>query len=395
MTEFKTDALVVGHLCLDIIPEFLIGNVPLSQILVPGKLVDMGGVVIGTGGATSNTGLALHRLGFRVGIAGKIGADIFGDAIITLLRKTAPRLVDSMIVSPTDGTSYSVVLNPPGIDRIFLHSTGANDTFGAADVPDESLDGVRLLHFGYPPLMRRFQVDGGSELLALFERARSRGITTSLDMSRPDPDGLSGKVDWPQLMKNVLPVVDVFLPSFDEILFMIDRPRFDRLQEKAGEGNPTAHVDVDSIRDAADLLLGMGAAMVGFKLGDQGFYLKTTADSGRLAAMGHAAPENREAWLGKEFITGCRRVEVAGTTGAGDCTIAGFLGALLKGLSADEAVARAVAVGGASVETRDATSGVPDWEVIEKRLAAGWPGVASAVVPRDWPETPAGNKTRP
>lgn len=394
MTECKTDALVVGHLCLDIIPEFLTGNVPLPQLLVPGKLVDMGRVVLGTGGATSNTGLALHRLGFRVGIMGKIGADIFGDAVISLLKKTAPHLIDSMIVSPTDGTSYSVVLNPPGVDRIFLHSTGANDTFGVADIPDDALDGVRLMHFGYPPLMRRFQVDGGSELRTLFERARSRGITTSLDMARPDPDGLSGKVDWLQLMKNVLPLVDVFLPSVDEILFMIDRPRFDRLQEKAGEGNPTAHMDVETIRETADLLIGMGAAIVGLKLGDQGFYLKTTADPARLANMGHAAPKNAEAWLDKELITGCRCVDVAGTTGAGDCTIAGFLGALLKGLSADEAVVRAVAVGGASVETRDATSGVPDWSIIEKRLADGWAESASAVIPAGWNRTAAGGRSR-
>ncbi|MDR1744689.1 MAG: carbohydrate kinase family protein [Planctomycetota bacterium] len=394
MSTCKTDALVVGHFCLDIIPTFPDTGTPLAELFVPGRLVEVGDAVVGTGGAANNTGLALHRLGFRTGIVAKVGNDIFGDAALKLLRNAAPHLADNMIVSPADGTSYSVVLNPPGVDRIFLHASAANDTFDANDVPDSAFDGARHMHFGYPPLMRRFQMNDGAEVRALFERARARGLTTSLDMARPDPNGPSGKVDWIRFMENVLPATDAFLPSMDEILFMLDRKRFDALQEKAGDANPTALLDIDTIRKTAERLIGMGAAIVGLKLGDQGFYLRTTSDPGRLARMDCLPPANRDAWLDQEIATGCRKAKVAGTTGAGDCTIAGFLGALLKGMSADEAVSRAVAVGGASVESRDATSGVPAWSAIEERLAAGWPGVPSAVIPDTWTETPEGNRKR-
>ena len=45
-----------------------------------------------------------------------------------------------MLISPGEDSSYTLVINPPGIDRIFIHCPGANDTFGAADIP---IDEVR------------------------------------------------------------------------------------------------------------------------------------------------------------------------------------------------------------------------------------------------------------
>ena len=63
---------------------------------------------------------------------------------------------------------------------------------------------------------------------------------------------------------------------------------------------------------------------------------------------------------------------VAGTTGAGDCTIAGFLAALLRGEGPVQAATSATAVGASSVEAPDATSGVPPWSELDARVRAGW-----------------------
>lgn len=54
---------MAGHICLDVIPAFKQGAASLGELLVPGKLVDVGPAVLATGGAVANTGLALHRLG--------------------------------------------------------------------------------------------------------------------------------------------------------------------------------------------------------------------------------------------------------------------------------------------------------------------------------------------
>jgi sugar/nucleoside kinase (ribokinase family) len=58
------DIVVGGHLCLDLIPRM--EGVPLEKRLSPGQLFLVGALDISTGGAVSNTGLALHRLGAEV-----------------------------------------------------------------------------------------------------------------------------------------------------------------------------------------------------------------------------------------------------------------------------------------------------------------------------------------
>ncbi|WJH34414.1 PfkB family carbohydrate kinase [Paenibacillus sp. CC-CFT747] len=73
-----------------------------------------------------------------------------------------------------------------------------------------------------------------------------------------------------------------------------------------------------------------------------------------------------------------------GTTGAGDCTIAGFLGGMLKGLSLEDALLRAVAVGACNVEETDALSGIPPWECVNERLAGAWPQLPSVIRLEGW-----------
>jgi len=61
-----------------------------------------------------------------------------------------------------------------------------------------------------------------------------------------------------------------------------------------------------------------------------------------------------------------------GTTGAGDATIAGFLGALLRDKTAEEALTMAVAVGACNVEAADALSGLQSWQATQERVDQGW-----------------------
>jgi sugar/nucleoside kinase (ribokinase family) len=115
------------------------------------------------------------------------------------------------------------VISPPGSDRRFLHHPGANDDFSAQDVSEEALQDAHLFHFGYPPLMANMYSNGGRQLLELFQRAKSHGLTTSLDMAYPDPESAAGRADWRAILHNVLPYVDIFVPSLEEILYMLWR----------------------------------------------------------------------------------------------------------------------------------------------------------------------------
>lgn len=350
--------VVAGHICLDIIPNLGRLEGGLACILTPGKLVEVGRAVLSTGGAVSNTGLALHKLGLPVTLMGKIGNDGFGRIVLDLLAATDPSLAEGMIVGGHDQTSYSVVISPQGVDRTILHCPGANDTFRAEDIDYGPLDKSLLFHFGYPPLMRQMYADGGSQLELLLSQAKTAGAITSLDLALPDPASAAGQVEWPSILAKVLPSVDFLVPSLEEVLFMLP---------EVPSGSPVS----TRARRAAERLLEMGAGAVLLKLGNLGLYLRTSGDPGRLASTlarrGHDA-----GWIGRELYSPCFEVQVAGTIGSGDSTVAGFLAAYARGKSPAEAMTTAVAVGAYSVEAPDAVSEVPSWDEMKRRIAGDW-----------------------
>lgn len=382
MTASLPTAVVAGHICLDIIPTIDAPAAQTGPLIQPGKLITVGQAALSTGGAVSNTGLALHRLGIPTRLMGKVGQDLFGSAILDIVRQRDPALAAGMIVDPTSASSYTVVISAPGFDRSFLHCPGANDTFSAADVPLAQVAEAALFHFGYPPLMRRMYQEDGRELIHLFQAVHARGVATSLDTAAVDLDGLPGRTDWHALLTGVLPFVDFFLPSFEEVLLMLDRERFAQIAARLGPDNLASKAGIELLRTVAGELIDLGAAVVGLKLGDQGMFLRTTPDAARLAAVGklHLGPT----WLDRELFAPAHLVTVVGTTGAGDCAVAGFLAGVLRGSGPEAALAAAVGTGACNVEAADATSGVPTWETLQARLAQTWPTRALDIALPDW-----------
>jgi sugar/nucleoside kinase (ribokinase family) len=360
----REGAVVAGHICLDIIPRIPGGNVQAR--LTPGALIEIGAALLSTGGPVSNTGRSLHTLGIATRLMGKVGDDPFGRIILDLIRAQDPALARHMIVVPGEVSSYSIVLSPPDADRSFLHCAGANHTFSAADVDYESLRRTRLFHFGYPPIMERMYADDGAELEVMFRRARESGVITSLDMAMPDLQGPSGRVDWRRILQRVLPQVDIFLPSLDELLVML---RHDL---------PASPEAADALLpDVAADMLGWGARIVVLKLGARGLYL-------RIGSRGVAALPGA-GWRERELRVSCFVPEPhVGTTGAGDATIAGFLAGVLRGQPVEAALTSAVAVGACNVEAADALSGIRPWAETQARIAAGWARLPVTVGAPGW-----------
>jgi sugar/nucleoside kinase (ribokinase family) len=366
----NAEVIVGGHLCLDIIPKL---NEKKDTLFVPGKLVDVGKARISTGGAVPNTGIALHRLGFKVNLLGKIGDDQFGQIVLETLRKQADDLIDGLIVQPGEQTSYTLVISPPQTDRIFFHCPGANDTFLSSDIRDENLKNSRLFHFGYPPLMRTMYENNGLELALLLKRVKDLGLTVSLDMARPDPESQSGMADWRSILKNSLPYVDVFLPSFEEMLYMLHRDRYEQFIRQ-NQGSKACPIPETLLSEMTEELLEMGVVIVGLKLGEHGLYIRTSANQERFLQMGRCTPKPAilNQWLNRKLLSTCYEVNFVGSTGAGDCTIAGFLAGLLSGLSIEETLNLAVGAGACNVEEADAVSGIPSWDELHKRISNGW-----------------------
>lgn len=373
--------IVAGHICLDIIPDVSTIEPDIFKAnFRPGHLLEAGSAALSTGGPVSNTGLALHRLGVPVRLIGKVGDDHFGHVIFRIIDAYGPDLLAGMALDPQATTSYTIIISPPHIDRLFLHCPGANHDFQSADVATDQLAQADLLHFGYPPLMRRIYADDGHELVDLLQRAQATGLTTSLDLCYPDPHSEAGRLDWAAFFRSVLPHVDVFAPSLEELLFMLRRPTLEAL---AARGNVVDQATPELLHDVSTELMNLGVKIVLIKVGARGAYLRTAA-AAVIAQLGRAAPSDWAAWAGREMWAPCFDVEVIGTTGSGDATIAGFLSALLRDASPEDAMTMAVAVGACNVEAPDALSGLRTWAGTRQRIAQGWARLPLALDAPGW-----------
>jgi sugar/nucleoside kinase (ribokinase family) len=381
------DVVVAGHICLDLIPRFASAG-EFSELFRPGKLTQMDGLTLSTGGPVSNTGIGLGILGMRAELMGKVGDDDLSGTLLGLLAQRG--LEKSMVRVPGEQTSYTVVLAPPNIDRMFLHCPGANNTYGPEDVNLDVVGRAKIFHLGYPPLMRNLYANDGARLADIFRRVKQTHphVVTSLDMSLPDPASESGRVEWRRVLEASLPGVDLFLPSAEESLFMLDRPRFLAMRDEA----LGTHVELldfigaDLISRLARELRAMGPKIVNIKCGHRGIYTRT-ADTAALGALAPMTDTQRVSWADRELWHAAFHVENMGSaTGSGDSSIAGFLAAFLRGLPVEEALKMSNAVGGCNVTALDALSGLKSWDETAALVAAGWPNKPPHIAAPGWSE---------
>ena len=359
-----------GHICLDITPVFPAGKQydRISSLLVPGKLIQMEAADVHTGGSVANTGLALKLLGCDVTLMGKVGDDALGMMIRNILARYG---AGGLLVDPGSSTSYSVVLAVPGMDRIFLHSPGANDTFSGADIPDDSLEDAALFHFGYPPLMKHTWENDGEELVTLFRRVKEKGIATSLDLAAVDPRSPAGQADWERILSGVLPWVDFFVPSFEELCWMLDRERYDRLASAGGDMTDRLDMETEAL-PLAEKLLSMGCRIVMIKCGTSGMLLRT-AGKKTVAGVGSRLELDADEWCDQLVYQPSFKADIVrSATGAGDTSIAAFLAAVLSGRKPSSCIALASAEGACCVTAYDALSGLKPLDELEERIRKGW-----------------------
>ncbi|MEZ0396161.1 MAG: sugar kinase [Anaerolineales bacterium] len=182
--EINPDLILSG----DVEPQF--GQVE--------KLVDSAALTVGSSSVITACGAA--RLGLKVAFVGVCGDDLFGRF---MLEAMAARGVDTsaVLVDPARQTGLTVILNK-GHDRAMLTFPGAIAALRAADVTDDLLRRARHLHVASYFLQDALRPG----LPDLFARARTLGLTTSLDTNW-DPSG-----EW-RGVRDLLPLVDVFLPN--------------------------------------------------------------------------------------------------------------------------------------------------------------------------------------
>lgn len=370
MEKHRT-AVAAGHICLDITPVFHSGRgTQMDRILEPGKLIDVGAADIHTGGAVANTGLAMQKLGIDTKLMGKIGDDALGKTILSILESY--HAAEGMIVDADATTSYSIVLAIPGIDRMFLHHPGANHTFSYDDLDFAEIAKADLFHFGYPPIMRNMYLDNGKELVRIFQKIHESGVLTSLDLAAIDPSSEAAQQNWEEILRQVLPYVDFFVPSIEELCMMIAPETYAKWLERANGSDVTGILSLSDILPLAEKLRSMGARNFLIKCGAPGLYYDM-ADAEVQKELEEKSGLHFLDWAGKSgFEKSYTPDQVLSGTGAGDTTIAAFLSALLQGYDLETCLHLASATGASCVAAYDALSGIKPFAEQLEHIQNGW-----------------------
>ena len=364
--------IAAGHICIDMTPVFPDRSYSrIDEIIVPGRLLDVGKLAVHPGGSVSNTGLAMRFFGADTVLMGKIGDDETGAMLLKALgeKKDSP----GMVIDPDAETGYTIVLAIPGIDRVFLHHRGANNFFTADDIDYDLCREAGLFHFGYPTVMRGMYRDGGCELKKMYERVKACGCITSLDLAAMDEGSDAVAEDWNQIFKETLPYVDFFVPSFEELCFAIDRDRYRRLQKEAGGQDMTDLISVkEDVAPLAESLLEMGCKFVMIKCGAPGFYYRS-AGKEAFAELEKETGTDLSGFAGQEgFERSYVPERIVSATGAGDTTIGAFLTAMMEGYPFEKCVHLAAAAGASCVEAVDSLGGLKPFAELERKIDAGW-----------------------
>lgn len=369
----KKKVIVAGHSCLDLTPIFPPGTKEVAnpgELLAPGKLVQMEGVAINGGGAVSNTGIAMKLLGADISLLTKTGTDTFGKVLKDIYAGFG--VADSVISVEGERTSYTTVIAMPGIDRILLHDPGCNNTFSLEDVKRADLTGVSLFHFGYPPIMERMYLNDGAELVEMLKYVKSQGVAVSMDMAMVDPASKAGQADWLKILTEALPHVDFFVPSVEEICFMLDRPRYEEWSKRAAGGELVNILRKEDIAPLAEKCMELGTRVLLLKCGAPGLYYKT-GSAVMMEKLHELTGINASDWTDREgFENSYLPEKVLSGTGAGDTTIAAFLTAMLEGYSFERCIQLAAAEGASCVEAYGALEGIRSLEELERRIDNGW-----------------------
>jgi sugar/nucleoside kinase (ribokinase family) len=295
MTALVTPKIaVVGHVCVDMRVRPTIG------FPEPGQLVGTDNIELVTGGTVGNFGRVLGPLGEPAIALCRVGTDVLGDVVAQQLATWADTsYVTRSTTSPTSGTIVFVL---PDGERSFIHAKGANTEFAADHIPLEALAaaGVHFLHLGYAMLLPALD---GPPMVEVLRRARTLGMTTSLDITW-DPTGR-----WMQDVGPLLPHVDIFCPNDAEA------------QALTGFSDPA--------------LAGMALLAAGVR---------------RLVVVTCGARGLVACWPdGRSLSVPATPAVVADSTGAGDCCFAGLLAGLAHGMSDADALAFGVQTASAAL----------------------------------------------
>jgi fructokinase len=254
------------------------------------------------GGAPANVAVAIARLGGHAAFAGMLGADLFGDLLLSELDAAG---VDTRRVRRTDAanTALAFVSRDAGGERSFsfYRPPSADLLFRDDDFDDDAFATLCVFHAGSCSLT---EPAIAATTLAGMRRARATGALVSFDVNLRPALWPRGE-DPASRVWEALDATDLVKASLEELAFLAETPGGERAAiERLWHGRARMLVVTDGPRPTR-------------------WY--TRADAGAMPSF---------------------RVDAIDSTGAGDA----FVGGLLQGLAGSNA-------GAGALETLDALAG--------------------------------------
>jgi sugar/nucleoside kinase (ribokinase family) len=351
----KYDIAIAGYTCVDLIPDFKKTEcfTSLSNLFRPGKLIEIG--------------LAMKKFNKKVFLNGLVGDDFMGKIIKEGFERY--NISEGMKTTKKAGTAFSIVLAPPGVDRIFLESPGCNQIFDTSFINFDAISQSKVFHFGYPPLLKQFFLNNGSQLVEMFSEIQRMGVVTSLDFSLPDPESESGKISWPEVMKRILPYTDIFVPSLEEAIQIMMPLKYEEIQAKNENTEMIYQIPTLLIREVGKMIIDSGVKIVLIKAGERGAYLLTGDVRLINEKTGINLPaENwnfRELWCEAYHAD---KLKIINTNGAGDTAVAAFLSAILDGYTAESSLKYAAIAGRNTLYCQNIHNDLSDWLEMTKGI---------------------------
>lgn len=275
-------------------------------------------------GAEINVAVGLSRLGYHVGWISKLGADPLGHYIQKWLQRAG---VDTGRVvfdehHPTGFQIKSRVVE--GDPEVVYFRKGSAASFLASETQDEAyIRQARHLHVtGIPPALSESCCRTTYHLL---EVAQEAGLSTSFDPNLR-PTLWNSEAEMRQVVNDLAVRADWVFPGLDEGIIL------------------TGYTEPE---DIANFYLEQGVTMVAIKLGKDGASLFTGS---------------------QHHIAAGLTVRVIDTVGAGDGFAVGMISGMLDGLSPEQCLERANAIGALAVTAQGDQEGLPELEELERFL---------------------------
>lgn len=275
------------------------------------------------GGDTLNTAVAATRLGSSVSYLTRIGQDAFAPALQEMILKEGVNMGPSRPAKGTTGVYFVSVDTEGERDFVYYRKDSAASFLGPDDINLEFIKSAKIIFASGISLA--ISDSARKAVVKAFKLAREAGILTAFDPNYREALWQSEERSI-DAMNEILPLVDILLPSFPE--------------------DTASIINFNKPEQVVDYFLFKGVKLVAVKAGAQGCYLGYKREVQHIPAM---------------------PIRAVDTTGAGDA----FNGGFLHGLANEESLLNCAKLGvttaGLKVLNRGSAAAMPAREAVYSR----------------------------